>query len=284
MRILVFGKSGQVATELRKSSRDHVSIIALGRTDLDLTAPEGCAEAIDTLHPDAVINAAAYTAVDRAQIEQDLAFTLNANAPKVIAQTCADRAIPLVHLSTDYVFDGTGTRPWTETDPIAPLNIYGRSKAAGERAIRACGGPHAILRTSWVFSAQGGNFVKTMLRLGQSHDTLRIVSDQVGGPTGAADIAATSILLARALAEGETGGTYHYAGAPFANWASFARAIFARSGQATAVEEMPTTDYPTPATRPLNSRLDCNKLMVEFGIAAPHWPTALDKVLEELQT
>ncbi|MFV0492329.1 MAG: dTDP-4-dehydrorhamnose reductase [Pseudorhodobacter sp.] len=280
MRIIVFGKSGQVATELARRAPDARY---LGRDEADLTDPAGCAAAIRAARPDAVINAAAYTAVDRAEEEEAAATTINGTAPGAMAGACADLDIPLVHISTDYVFDGTGSRPWHPADPTGPINAYGRSKLAGEEALRAAGGRHVILRTSWVFSAQGANFVKTMLRLAESHDHLRVVADQIGGPTPAGDIAAACLTLARALHEGATGGTHHFAGAEPASWAGFARETFARAGQDVTVEDITTEAWPTPAKRPLNSRLDCGALMRDFGIAAPDWRDGLAKVIAELK-
>ena len=276
--ILVFGKTGQVATELQRQA----SVTALGRDDADLSDPDACAAAIAAHRPDVVINAAAYTAVDAAEENEEHATIINAKAPGAMASTCADLGIPFVHVSTDYVFDGSGTKPWQETDMTAPLNAYGRSKLAGEQAISLSGGQWAVLRTSWVFSAHGGNFVKSMLRLAESRDHLSIVADQVGGPTPAADIAATLLTMAQAMQGGQRGGLYHYGGQPHVSWADFARAIFATAGRSVTVEDIPTSGYPTPAQRPANSRLDCAKLLADFGIAPPDWQKGLARVLQEL--
>jgi dTDP-4-dehydrorhamnose reductase len=199
-----------------------------------------------------------------------------------MARLCAARGIPFVHVSTDYVFDGGGRTPRTEDDAVAPQNVYGQTKLAGERAILAAGGRHAILRTAWVFSAHGSNFVKTMLRLSESRDTLDVVADQVGCPTPAADIAATMLILAEAMIAGRAGGLYHYAGQPPIDWAGFAREILARAGRKVTVRDIATSAYPTPALRPLNSRLDCSRLARDFGIPAPDWRPGLDRVLAEL--
>lgn len=277
--VLVFGRTGQVATELQRMA----PVLALGREAADLADPAACAAAILAHRPRAVINAAAYTAVDRAETDEALATTVNGAAPSVMAGACAALGIPLVHLSTDYVFAGTGTRAWTPADATAPQNAYGRSKLAGEEGIRASGARHAILRTSWVFSAQGGNFVKTMLRLSQGHDTLRVVEDQIGGPTPARAIAAACLEIARQLgAAPEKSGTYHFSGAPDVSWCDFARAIFAAAGRPTRVQGIASRDYPTPAPRPLNSRLDCATTEAVFGLPRPDWRAGLADTLAEL--
>ncbi len=284
--ILVFGQNGQVARELARQAE----VTALGRAQADLMT-QGAAEAAIAAHrPTLVINAAAWTAVDKAEEETTAATRLNTTAPGEMARACAARGIPFLHVSTDYVFDGSGTHPRAETEATAPLNAYGRGKLAGEAAVHAAGGPHAILRTSWVFSAFGANFVKTMLRLGATRDHLTIVADQIGGPTPAADIAATLLQMGAAMqadtqahAEASTlGGLYHYAGAPETSWAGFAREIFAQAGLSVTVEDIPTSDYPTPAQRPLNSRLNCAKLAADFGISQPAWPEGLARVLKDM--
>ncbi len=285
MKVLVFGHSGQVATELRRKAPEAgVEVIALGRAAADLTDPAACAAAIRAQAPDAVINAAAFTAVDAAEERRAEAHLVNAAAPGAMAQTAAKQGIPLVQISTDYVFDGSGAGPWRPEDPTAPLGVYGRSKEAGEAAVRAAGGVHAILRTSWVFSAHGANFLKTMLRLGAERDRLRVVADQVGGPTPAAAIAAACLAIAKGLArEPGLSGTYHFAGAPDVSWAGFARAILAAAGLPAVVEEIPTTAWPTPAPRPLNSRLDCTATEAAFGFARPDWRTGMAEILAELE-
>jgi len=278
-KILVFGKTGQVATELCRLA----PVIALGRNKADLSKPEVCADAIHNLRPDVVINAAAYTAVDHAEKDQDIAQRVNGDSPRIMAQACAACDIPFLHVSTDYVFDGHGHHPWKEDHAVNPLNAYGRTKLNGELGIRSAGGRHAILRTSWVFSAHGANFVKTMLRLSETHRELSIVNDQIGGPTPAQDIAKTLLSIADGLCKGKAGGTYHYNGQPEVSWADFVRCIFKMSGQEIGVHSIPTTDYPTPAKRPLNSRLDCAKLETEFGIKCPDWKVGLSSVLVELK-
>ncbi len=277
--ILLFGKTGQVATELQRLG----DVTALGRDQADLARPEACAEVIHSHRPRVVINAAAYTAVDRAEDEEPLATTINGAAPAAMARACADIGAPLIHISTDYVFDGSGTLPWSPDDPTNPINAYGRSKLAGETGIRAAGGPHAILRTSWVFSAHGNNFVKTMLRLGAERDRLTIVADQLGGPTSAAAIARACLTVAEALCQHpEKAGTYHLSGGPDVSWADFARAIFARAGLAPEVVDIPSSAYPTPAARPLNSRLDNTALTQAFNLGCPDWQADLEEVLRDL--
>ncbi|WP_444870400.1 dTDP-4-dehydrorhamnose reductase [Rhodobacter capsulatus] len=280
MKVLVFGRTGQVATELQ---RQLPQARFLGREQADLADPEACAAAIRDSDAEAVINAAAWTAVDKAETEEAAATVVNGAAPAAMARACAARGIPFLHVSTDYVFSGAGSAPLVETDPVAPQNAYGRSKLAGEQGVRAAGGAAAILRTSWVFSAHGANFVKTMLRLSESRDALNVVEDQIGGPTPAADIAAALIVMARKMAAGQPGGTYHFGGSPWVSWADFAREIFALAGRKVAVTGIPTAAYPTPALRPLNSRMDCAALARDFGIAAPDWQAGLSKVLKELE-
>ena len=279
MPVLVFGKTGQVATELQR----HTEIVALGRRDVDLGEADACAEAIRAHAPSAVINAAAYTAVDRAEEEEDLATSINGDAPAAMAQACAALGIPMVHISTDYVFDGAGAAPWSPGDPTHPISAYGRSKLVGERRVQAAGGVFAILRTSWVFSAHGQNFVKTMLRLGADRDALTIVADQIGGPTPAADIASACVEIAAQLRmEPEKTGTYHFSGAPDVSWADFAREVFAQAHLDCAVTDIPTSDYPTPAKRPANSRLDCSATRAVFGLERPDWRAGLADVLSLL--
>jgi len=278
MTTLVFGKTGQVATHLAQAP----NTLCLDRGAADLGDPAACAAAIMAHRPDVVINAAAYTAVDRAEEEEALAQIINADAPAAMAHACADLGIPFLHVSTDYVFAGDGEEKWRTTDPIAPLGAYGRTKAAGEQAVRNAGGNYAILRTSWVFSAHGNNFVKTMLRLSETRDALSVVDDQIGGPTPAAGIAAALIKMANAMRAGQTGGIYHYAGSPAVSWACFARETFAAASRDVAVTGIPTRDYPTPAARPLNSRLDCTLLETEFNIAPPDWKADLALIVRTL--
>ncbi|MEO1777177.1 MAG: dTDP-4-dehydrorhamnose reductase [Pseudomonadota bacterium] len=279
--ILVFGSTGQVARSLADLAGDR-TLHHLPRSQADLSDPDACAAWIRQHRPAAVINAAAYTAVDRAEDEEALALTINGAAPGAMARACAEFGVPFLHVSTDYVFAGTGDTPHRPGDPVDPQNAYGRTKLAGEQAVRAAGGPHAILRTSWVFSEYGTNFVKTMLRLSDARDALNVVDDQIGGPTPARGIAAALLRMTDALVAGHNGGTYHYAGAPFTSWKCFARETFDRAGRPVKVAGLPTSDYPTPAKRPLNSRLDCTSLETDFGIVPPSWTDDLARILKEL--
>lgn len=283
MKLLVFGRTGQLATELAALAGPGLQITCLDRAAADLSEPVACAGVMRKAECDAAIIAAAWTAVDKAESEEAAAQLVNGASPAAIAQEAAARGIPLLHVSTDYVFGGQGTAPWRPSDQVGPLGAYGRSKLAGEQAVRAAGGPHAILRTSWVVSAHGTNFVKTMLRLAETRDRLAVVADQVGGPTPARDIAAALLEMARQLiADPGKSGTYHFAGVPDISWAGFAREIFARAGRGVTVEDIPTSAYPTPAARPPNSRLECSDLQRVFGIPRPDWRAGLDEILTEL--
>ena len=281
MTLLIFGKTGQVAQELARRAPDAQFA---GRETADLTDPAACAALIRQLHPSAVINAAAYTAVDKAESDAATAQLVNADAPAAMAAACAELGIPFVHISTDYVFDGSGDTARAEDAPTAPLGVYGQTKLDGERAVQSAAGQYAIMRTSWVFSAHGNNFVKTMLRFGAERDRLTIVADQIGGPTASADIAAAALSMAATMrADATKGGIYHFAGAPDVSWADFAREIFAQSDLAPEVVDIPSSDYPTPAKRPLNSRLDCAAITRDFGIARPDWRVSLQDVIKELR-
>ncbi|MEP3639409.1 MAG: dTDP-4-dehydrorhamnose reductase [Paracoccaceae bacterium] len=280
MTLLVFGKTGQVATELARLAPDATF---LSRDQVDLADPMQVAAILSQTQADAIINAAAYTAVDKAESEADVAQAVNGTSVGIMAAHAAAQGIPFVHISTDYVFDGTGASPRAPHEATGPLGVYGESKLAGEALITGAGGIFAILRTSWVFSAHGNNFVKTMLRLSESRDQLSIVADQIGGPTPAGAIAQACLALVEALkAESGKSGTYHFSGTPDASWADFARCIFAAAGRDIGVEDIPTTAFPTPAARPLNSRLDCATLQTEFGISRPDWKTAVAQIVGEL--
>jgi dTDP-4-dehydrorhamnose reductase len=279
MKLLVFGKTGQVARELQRLAPDATY---LGRDQADLLNPASCAAAIAATDADAIINAAAWTAVDKAETEEPAATVVNGDAPTAMAKAAAAKGLPFLHISTDYVFDGTGDQPFTPDHPTAPQNAYGRSKLAGEQGVRAAQGRHLILRTSWVVSAHGANFVKTMLRLGAERGSLNVVADQIGGPTPAAAIAGALLTAAKAMTQGATGGTQHFAGAPDTSWADFARAIMAEAGHPCRINDIPTAEYPTPAKRPLNSRLDCRALTQAFGIPRPDWREGLKVIVREL--
>lgn len=277
MKILVFGKTGQVASELQRQA----DVTAIDRTQADLSDPAACAAIVRHTDADVIINAAAYTAVDQAEVNEGLATTINAVAPTEMAKAAATRGLPFLHISTDFVFDGLGSTARAPEEPTAPINAYGRSKLAGEQGVVAAGGTYAILRTSWVFSAHGANFVKTMLRLGRERSAISVVVDQIGGPTPAADIAATLLKMAEQF-HPDNSRTYHYAGALDVSWKDFATEIFLQAGLPVEVSGIPTSSYPTPAERPLNSRLDCTAMQNMFGIPQPDWRVGLTKVLQDL--
>lgn len=279
MSMLVFGRTGQVALEIQRLAPDATY---LGRDRADLSDPAACAAAILAAKPSAVINAAAWTAVDKAETEEEAATLVNGHAPAAMAKACAELGIPFVHISTDYVFDGKGETPFRPDQATAPLSAYGRSKDLGEKGVRAADGVHAILRTSWVFSSHGNNFVKTMLRLGASRDGLTVVADQIGGPTPARAIAEACLTIAAKLQDDASlSGTYHFSGAPDVSWADFARAIMDQAGLSCTITDIPTTDYPTTAPRPANSRMACDSLAA-FGLTRPDWRTALAQTIDEL--
>lgn len=283
-KVLVIGKTGQLARHLQLLLPDATF---WGRTDADLVHPERLQSQIEALAPAAIINAAAYTAVDRAESEPDLAWRVNAESPAAMARAAARGAIPLVHVSTDYVFDGGSERPYRETDPVSPQNVYGLSKLGGELAVRALAPRHWIVRTSWVFSEYGTNFVKTMLRLGKERSELRIVADQRGRPTYAGDLARLAVaLVARPAAVAS--GTYHAGGDPAVDWCGFAGAIFAKAHARGLIDKQPTltgiqtSQYPTPARRPANSVLEPNAMLHAGTAVEFDWSRGLDKVLEFL--
>lgn len=280
MRIAVTGRTGQVVQSLlARAEAANVTVIPVGRPELDLAQPEGVRQALANTQPDCIINAAAYTAVDKAEAEPDLAMRINGAGADAVAAAAAALGVPLIQLSTDYVFDGMAPRPWLEGDPTGPLSAYGRSKLAGEEAVAASGADWTILRTAWVYSPYGTNFVKTMLRLAESRDELGVVSDQLGSPTSAPDLAAAIIAMAKALAarpgDASLRGVFHAAGAGEASWADLAETVFAASaalgGPSAAVRRIATSDYPTPARRPSNSRLDCGLLAERHGLRLPLW-------------
>ncbi|WP_246209504.1 dTDP-4-dehydrorhamnose reductase [Pikeienuella piscinae] len=284
MRVLMFGRTGQVAREVIRRDGD-VAITALGRADVDLSEPKAAEEAVLAADVDAVLNAAAWTDVDGAEAEEAAAARINADAPAAIARAAAKRGLPFLHISTDYVFDGAGTTPWREGDRPAPKSAYGRTKLKGEQAVAAAAGPHVVLRTAWVFSSHGKNFVKTMLRVGAGRDRLTVVDDQVGGPTPAAAIAEACLdILAAHHAGRGVSGVFHFAGAPAVSWRGFAEAIFEEAGMDVDVAPIATEDWPTPAERPLNSRLDCAAIRAAYGIVQPDWRAGLRDVLKELKS
>lgn len=296
MKVLLLGKNGQVGWELQRSLATLGEVVALdfdtpGEWRADFSQPEALAPMLRAIRPDVVVNAAAHTAVDKAESEPELARTINATAPGVLAREAAALGAWLVHYSTDYVFDGGGSAPRPEDAPTGPLSVYGRTKLEGEQAIRAAGGRHLILRTSWVYAARGGNFAKTMLRLAAERETLNVIDDQVGAPTGAdllADV--TAHALRRVRAEPALGGTYHCAAGGETSWHGYARfAIeWARAAGVPirvapdAIRPIPTSAYPTPAQRPLNSRLDTGKIRRAFDLVLPPWQQGVERLLTEV--
>lgn len=292
MKVLITGAQGQVGKELSLIATEKgFNVVAAGRADLDITQFENVENYINKIQPDIVINAAAHTAVDKAEDEQDLAFSINSDGAKNIALACAKQNIPLLHISTDYVFDGSKVEAYNENDDVSPLGVYGISKWQGEEAIRQNLTQHIILRVAWVFGAQGNNFVKTMLRLVKDRDELNVVADQFGGPSPAKDIAQTLITLVEQYQRNKSleWGTYHYCGSEKTTWYDFACEIFEQAfelgilNKKIKVNPITTEEYPTPAKRPSNSMLDCSKLEATFGIAMPKWKDALQKVLLELK-
>jgi dTDP-4-dehydrorhamnose reductase len=293
-RILILGKSGQLGRELERIFAGFGSVVALGRESVDLADAEQVRAVVQTNSPDVILNAAAYTAVDRAETESDLALAVNAHAPRILAEEARRRGALLVHYSTDYVFDGRKSEPWTETDKPLPLNIYGASKLAGEQAIQEIGGNYLIFRTSWVYGPQGKNFLFTMLRLARERGTLSIVDDQIGAPTTSVELARASYSIVAGLLAGRFGslqecaGIYHMTCAGSTSWFGFAQAIFARATVLLSVNSpllvpIPTRDYPTPATRPRNSVLSSSKLHARFGVQLVPWESALQEVMEAIR-
>ena len=289
MRILVAGKSGQVANALSRQAEAHgVTMTCLGRPDLDITDASSIGFALDAHKPEIVINAAAYTAVDKAESERDEAFAVNAKGPELLAQATAGRDIPLLHVSTDYVFPGDKTGPYVESDLTGPTGIYGQSKLAGEEAVRAHNPRHVILRTAWVFDETGSNFPKTMLRLAAERDEISVVSDQYGNPTDAHEIASALLAIAKRIEDAPPDapwGIFHFGGPETMNWAEFARrvlAVGARSGGPTAaIVDISTDEYPTPAKRPANSMLDSSLFEARFGYRAAPLENSLERCMPE---
>lgn len=293
-RILVTGVGGQVGGELATLLPAHGDVVAVDRAALDLADADALVRIVREVAPDLVVNAAAYTAVDRAEGERDAAFAVNARAPAILAEEVRRLDAILIHYSTDYVFAGDGEQPWRETDATGPLGVYGRSKLAGEQAIAATGASHAILRTSWVYGVHGHNFVKTMLRLGTEKEQLSVVADQIGAPTSARAIAeATASMLVACKGHptevlGERGGVFHFCCGGETSWYEFAIEIFEQArgvGHELAVQKVKaiaTHEYPTPAARPRNSRMDCGKLKERIGLALPAWRAALSETFPAL--
>lgn len=300
MKILVLGAGGQVGSELARMlvglslSDEEVDGLTLAtRSEVDVTDSQALSNFLYLNEPSWIINATAYTAVDKAETDISQAYRVNEHAVRVLANFCVNNESKLIHISTDYVFDGSGERPFTEESEVAPLGIYGSSKLAGEDAIRATLERYIILRTSWVFGASGNNFVKTMLRLAETRGELGVVGDQFGAPTSARGIAKAITSVISSMSDAERGdkrwGTYHYSGQPFVSWAEFAKEIFMQAVDIGLIESAPrvnpivTSEYPTPAARPANSRLDCSKLRSAFGIEPDDWKSDLGLMLEEMK-
>ncbi len=291
LALLQFGASGQLGQELLRASANEndIHLTILSRAEADFANPNEIEAAVlGAPALDAVINAVAYTAVDRAESEQALAWRINAETVERLARACQARQVPLIHVSTDYVYDGSKAGPYVESDGTNPINVYGQTKLAGEEMIRTHLAAHVILRTSWLFGASGQNFVKTMLRLGAERDEIRVVDDQWGSPTSARDLAGAILEIARQIAvvrDARVFGTYHFAGSGETTWRRFAEEIFRQAGPArmrARIVPIPSADYPTPARRPANSRLNTDKIRATFGISPPSWQTSLATMLAEL--
>lgn len=295
MNILLFGKGGQVGWELQRSLSVLGTVTALDHDSTEhcgnFADPAGIVQTVRALRPDVIVNAAAHTAVDKAESEPELARMLNATTLGVLAQEAARIGAWLVHYSTDYVFDGSGSRPWVEGDMPAPLSVYGSTKLEGETLIRESGARHLILRTSWVYAARGGNFAKTMLRLAQERERLTVIDDQWGAPTGADLIADVTAHAIRHLQQHpEDAGLYHLVASGETNWHAYAKYVLAQAALgsnaikiiANEVVAVPTSSFPTPAVRPHNSRLDTRRLQSTFGLVLPHWQTGVSRMLAEI--
>jgi dTDP-4-dehydrorhamnose reductase len=290
MRILVTGANGQVGWELSRCAvKQGLDILALDRAALDVTDQSAVKGEVSASGASVVVNAAAYTAVDQAESEPELAFAVNRDGPAYLASACAEVGIPLIHISTDFVFDGQKQGPYLETDQVSPLSIYGKSKASGEIAAREGLRQHIILRTSWVYGVHGHNFVKTMLRLGREKEVVQVVADQMGCPTSAVDVAETILTIISRFGQSHQvpWGTYHYCGEGVTSWYGFAEAIFAVAAAYVAlkvrrVEPITTADYPTPAKRPANSVLDCSLVKKSFGIVPKSWNKSLATMVQQL--
>lgn len=290
LNVLVSGRSGQVASSLFKAKKpEGVEIIALGRPDLDITDKASIEAVFDRIKPDLVINAAAYTAVDAAETDSENAELLNASGAASLASAAARREIPILHLSTDYVFDGTKPTPYVETDDVAPLGVYGRSKLLGEQMVAEANPKHVILRTAWVYSVFGNNFLKTMLRVAETRDELGVVADQIGNPTSAHDIATGLLQIVDHFRKSDrdlNSGTYHMTASGDGSWADFAHQIFEASaefnGPVATVKRITSAEWPTPVKRPANSRLDCSKLKRDFGVVLPKWQESTRQCVKRL--
>lgn len=290
MRVAVTGKSGQVAQAIRERAGAKTIVVPIGRPELDLAEEGPCLDVLRTAEPDVIVSAAAYTAVDKAESEPDLAYAVNSRGAERVAVAAHALGVPLIHLSTDYVFDGRKEAPWTETDPVGPLSVYGASKLAGENAVLQRARNSAVLRVAWVYSPYGSNFAKTMMRLAETNSEVRVVADQIGAPTSALDIADGVLAVARNLVQNpqrtDLRGLFHMGAKGVTSWAGFAAAIFAslerRGGRSVVARQITTAEYPTAARRPQNSRLDSRKLAAAHGVALPAWQDSLERVLDQL--
>lgn len=287
MRVLVTGRHGQIARSLSVRPTNGHDMVMTGRSDLDLADPASIERTVRSVRPDIIISAAAYTAVDRAEDDPDAAYAANAIAPGVLASEARRLGSPIIHLSTDYVFDGESERPYREDDQPCPTSVYGRTKLAGEEAVRAVGGHHVILRTAWIYSPFSSNFLKTILRLAETQDEVRVIGDQIGNPTSALDIADALHLLIAASARGEgSSGTFHLAGSGSTSWAGFAAAILAESGAmggpTAVVKPIASIEWPSRVARPANSMLDSTYFTKIFGYIAPEWQISMARVVRSL--
>ncbi len=285
MKVLMFGQTGQVAREICNLAGEELAVTALGRKDADLRDPDRCADLILRTDADVVLNAAAFTAVDKAESDVDTAMCVNAVAPEAMARACRTRGLPFLHISSDYVFGHSHMKRIRETDEGSPLNIYGQSKLIGDKAIEVAGGKFVVLRTSWLYSTYGSNFVKTMLKLGRERSRLTVVNDQFGGPTSAKDVAETLVTIARRfLGNTAVSGTYHFCGSPAVSWYRFAQEIFSQAGLVNAPKVVPITsaEWPAPAERPMHAILQCQKIADVYGIEQPSWRDALRPVVSQL--
>jgi dTDP-4-dehydrorhamnose reductase len=292
MKVLITGADGQLGRELvRLGRRLGFEVYGLNRQQLDITNENQIPEIFERISPSVVINSAAYTQVDRAESESDLAYAVNKDGPAFLARHCANNHLTLIHISTDYVFDGTKGRPYRESDPVAPLGVYGRSKSEGETAIRTQLANHIIVRTSWLYGVYGNNFVKTILKLATEKNALQVVADQVGSPTSAADLAEAILTITRKISTNEKfdWGTYHYCCKGFTTWHGLAEKIIDLAAphaafQARQVEAITTAEWPTPAKRPPYSVLDCTRIKSQFGIAPTPWQQSLKRTIDRIFT
>jgi dTDP-4-dehydrorhamnose reductase len=291
MKILLLGSGGQVGWEIARQAKDlPMDLTSLNRNELDVTNIQELIDAINKRAPDIVVNATAYTAVDQAEKDADKAYAVNRDAPADMAMLCHEAHIPLIHLSTDYIFDGTKSEPYQENDPANPLGVYGKSKWEGEEVVRGQLQEHIILRTSWIFGIHGSNFVKTILRLAREREQLQVVGDQTGCPTFAGDIAKTILVLCQKYQEHQqlSWGTYHYCGTPMTTWYDFSQTIVKQARQITDLKvqeiiSIPTSGYPTPANRPMNSALKCDKISRQLAIQQTNWIHGLKQCLQPLR-